>query len=249
MKIKKYGWIPDLPDQRDHIFAAPQVIVPSRIDLRHLCPPVLDQGQLGSCTANAIANAHRFDQNRQKLPGKFPPSRLFIYYNERAMEGTINSDAGASIRDGIKSINILGVCPESLWPYNIAKFTNRPSAAAFKEALRYKSVSYSSVIQSASQMKGCLAAGYPFVVGFTVYESFESDAVAKTGQVPMPGSSEQVLGGHATLVVGYDDSSQTFIVMNSWSISWGDKGFFYMPYAYLTSIDLASDFWTIRTIA
>ena len=233
------------------MYAAPPAVLavlPSKVDLRSKCPPVLDQGELGSCTANAIANAHRFDQMKEVSAKAFLPARLFIYYNERAMEGTIDSDAGAMIRDGIKSIAKQGVCPENLWPYNIAKFVNKPTANAYKEALKHQAITYQRLTMSLSQMKGCLAAGYPFVFGFTVYESFESQAVTKNGKVPMPKHGEKSLGGHAVLAVGYNDSSQQFIVMNSWSTKWGDKGYFYMPYAYLTNTGLASDFWTVHTV-
>jgi len=247
----RYGWLPDLPDHRDYMYAAPPMVLavlPSKVDLRPHCPPVVDQGQLGSCTANAIANAHRFDQMKEAVVKPFLPARLFIYYNERAMEGTINSDAGAMIRDGIKSIAKQGVCSETLWPYNIAKFTSKPTNNAYKEALKHQAITYQRLVMSLSQMKGCLASGYPFVFGFTVYESFESQAVAKSGKVPLPKHGEKSLGGHAVLSVGYNDSSQQFIVMNSWSTKWGDKGYFYMPYAYLTNTGLASDFWTVRTV-
>jgi C1A family cysteine protease len=248
----KYGWIPDLPDHRDHLFAAAAPIManlPAKADLRPSCPPVVDQGQLGSCTGNAIANAHLFDQMKQKLPQTFLPSRLFIYYNERVVEGTVNSDAGAQIRDGIKTLGNQGACPETLWPYDIAKFAKKPPAKCFQEALKHVAVSYQSVVQNAAQMKGCVASGYPIVIGFTVYESFESAAVAKSGNAPMPASGEKVVGGHCVLVVGYDDSTQRFLCMNSWSTKWGQKGFFTIPYAYLTDSSLASDFWTIRAVA
>jgi C1A family cysteine protease len=249
--IARYGWIPDLPDQRDHMFAATMAVqanLPAAVDLRPKCPPVLDQGQLGSCTANAIGNAHRFDQMKQAAGKSFMPSRLFIYYNERAMEGTVNSDSGAMIRDGIKSIAQLGVCDEVDWPYVITKFKTKPSAALYKKALTHQALTYQRVLQNTAQMKGCLASGFPFVFGFTVYESFESAAVAKTGVVPMPGSKEKTLGGHAVLAVGYDDASQRFTVMNSWSTAWGMKGFFTIPYAYLADIGLASDFWAVNTV-
>ena len=155
-KLKaKYGWIPDLPDHRDHLYAAPTpmlAVLPAKADLRPDCPPVVDQGQLGSCTANAIGNAHRFDQMKQGIAGNFLPSRLFIYYNERAMEGTVKSDSGAQIRDGIKSIGQNGACLEASWPYDIAKFANKPSANCFQEALKYRAVSYQRVVQAAMQM-------------------------------------------------------------------------------------------------
>ena len=246
-----YGWVPDLPDQRDHMFAGPSAVMatlPTQIDLRPKCPPVVDQGPLGSCTANAIANAHRFDQLRQAPKKSFMPSRLFIYYNERVMEGTVASDSGAMIRDGIKSVAQLGVCNETGWPYNIAKFKTKPSAALYKKALAHQALTYQRLMQTSVQMKSCLATGFPFVFGFTVYESFETQAVAKTGVVPMPGSAEKTLGGHAVLAVGYDDASQRFIVMNSWSDKWGMKGYFTIPYAYLVEPGLASDFWTVSTV-
>ena len=247
----KYGWIPDLPDHRDHLYAAPGAVLaklPRKVDLRPQCPPVLDQGELGACTAHAIANAHRFDQLQQKAKADFLPSRLFIYYNERAMEGTIREDAGAMIRDGIKTLAKQGACPERLWPYDIAKFAKKPPAPAYSEAEKHQAVLYQRVAQTPTQMKGCLAAGHPFVFGFSVYESFESPTVSKTGKMPMPAPSEKNLGGHAVLAVGYDDARQVFIVMNSWSNKWGDQGYFYMPYAYLADENLADDLWVVTTV-
>jgi len=245
-----YGWLPDLPDHRDHLYAAPVVWLaklPAKVDLSPKCPPVYDQGQLGSCTANAIAAAIEFDRMKQKEKA-FVPSRLFIYYNERVMEGTVNSDSGAQIRDGIKSVGKQGDCPESEWPYDIGKFTVKPPAGCFKDALKYDVLSYQRVAQTASQMKGCLASGYPFVFGFSVYESFESAAVAKSGHASMPKPNERLLGGHAVVAVGYDDASQWFVVRNSWGAGWGMKGYFTMPYAYLLDGNLSDDFWTIRAV-
>src|SRR5262249_49994541 len=143
-----------------------------------------------NCTANAIAGAIEFDQMKQKQSSPFVPSRLFVYYNERVIEGTVKQDAGAMIRDGVKSVNRLGAPPESLWPYLISKFSQKPPAPAYKEALNHQVVSYQRVARDLAQMRGCLASGYPFVFGFTVYESFESPAVAKSGVLNMPGVGE-----------------------------------------------------------
>ncbi len=250
-KIKKYGWLPDLPDARDFMYAAPRKVVaalPVQVDLRPLCPPVLDQGELGSCTANAIANAHLFGQLKQKALKPFSPSRLFIYYNERVMEGTVDIDAGAMIRDGIKSIAQLGVCPETQWPYNIVKFKRKPTKKCYQEALKHQALSYQRLVQTLPQLKGCLAAGYPFVFGFSVYESFETTEVAATGTAPMPSPGERLLGGHAVLAVGYDEANQRFLIMNSWGTDWGLEGFFTLPYSYLTDRRLAADLWTVRLI-
>ncbi|MFN2507146.1 MAG: C1 family peptidase [Chthoniobacterales bacterium] len=248
----RFGWLPDFPDQRDFLYAAPPVFLrqmPPKVDLRAQCPPVYDQGQLGSCTANAIGGAIEFDQMKEKLPQVFVPSRLFIYYNERVLEGSVNSDSGAMLRDGIKTVAKQGACPEPLWPYQIEKFRAKPPQSCYTEAAKHTAVSYQRLVQTLPQMKGCLASGYPFVFGFTVYESFETEAVARTGRVPMPASSEKVLGGHAVAAVGYDDAKRSFICRNSWGTGWGTKGYFTMPYAYLTDTDLAADFWTIRVVA
>jgi C1A family cysteine protease len=246
-----YGWQPDLPDHRDLVYAAPRAIIkkiPAKVDLRKSCPVVYDQGELGSCTANAIGGAFEFELLKQDKTKDFTPSRLFIYYNERVMEHTVNTDAGAQIRDGIKSVNKQGVCPETLLPYDIQKFAAKPSTACYKEALKHQVLSYQRVQQTADQMKACLAEGFPFVFGFTVYESFESSTVAKTGKVNMPKKTEGVVGGHAVMAVGYDDKTKRFIVRNSWGIDWGLKGYFTMPYQYLTDVNLSDDFWTIRIV-
>jgi C1A family cysteine protease len=251
--MHKLGWTPDVPDARDHQFmsAIPPAKLPPKVDLRSKCPPVLDQGDLGSCTANAIANAHfycQMNEPKKTTHNDFPPSRLFIYYNERVMEGTVSSDSGAMIRDGFKSIAKIGVCPETEWPYHIAAFTKRPPSQCYTDALRHQALSYKRVFQTLSQMKGCLAQGFPFVFGFGVYESFESDEVANTGIVPMPTAQEQMLGGHAVLCVGYDDATRRFTTQNSWGEEWGDNGYFYIPYSYVSNPDLADDLWRVTLV-
>jgi C1A family cysteine protease len=179
----------------------------------------------------------------------FMPSRLFIYYNERAIEGTVNEDSGGQIRDGIKSVAQQGDCSESVWPYDITKFAVKPSAQCYQQALKFKALQYQRLSQTINQLKGCLASGYPFVFGFTVYNSFESQQVAQTGHAPMPSPSEASVGGHAVMAVGYDDSQGWFIVRNSWGVGWGMQGYFTLPYAYLLEQNLASDFWTIRIVS
>jgi C1A family cysteine protease len=247
------GWKPDLPDIRDEIAAPPEVVkithLPPKVDLREtgFMPPVYDQSQLGSCTANGIAAALDFDRKKQGLDF-LTPSRLFIYYNERALEGTINDDAGAMIRDGIKVVNKQGACPESEWPYDIAKFKDRPTEQCYTDGLLDTALKYQRVLRSLVAFKAQLADGFPFVFGFSVYDSFESDEVAKTGMVPMPDPSEQMLGGHCVKAVGYDDSIDKFICRNSWGPDWGDGGYFYMPYLYLVTRSLSSDFWTISAV-
>ncbi len=255
-KVARYGWIPDLPDHRDLTYAAPGPVLkalPPSVDLSGQCPPVYDQGQIGSCTANAIGAAIEFEHLKQQLPD-FMPSRLFVYYNERAMEGAVNSDSGAQIRDGIKSVAKQGACSETAWPYDGSPYppnshlTQKPPNECYTLGLKDRVVQYQRVPQALTQLKGCLASGYPFVFGFTVYESFESEPVATSGHAPMPAAGEAVIGGHAVLAVGYDDAYQWFLVRNSWGDKWGMKGYFTLPYAYVTESNLADDFWTIRLV-
>lgn len=262
----RLGWKKQLPDFRDFKYAAPPHVLkalPPMVDLRMFQSPVYNQTTLGSCTANAIGAGHQFGQVKQLLPPTgtvdasvvalamaktFVPSRLFIYWNERFMEGSVNEDAGAIIRDGIKSVASQGVCPETMWGYDVSKFAVKPPEECYKDAMQHQVTSYRAVAQTLDQLKGCLAEGYPFVFGFSVYESFETAEVARTGVMTMPNLSESLLGGHAVIAVGYDDSKQWFVIRNSWGEEWGDKGYFYMPYSYIANQGLASDFWTIRMV-
>ncbi len=245
---KWYGWLPDLPDQRDLMYSAiaPRMLqLPDKVDLRSKCSPVENQGSLGSCTANALAGALEFLE-LQKGAIFVDLSRLFIYYNERVIEGTVKEDSGAFLRDGIKSLAKQGVCPEAEWPYKISGFKKKPTTKCYKDAKKHQITSYHR-ISVVDEMRTCLADGFPFVFGFTVYEAFESAAVTKTGVLNMPGPDERVMGGHAVMAVGYDNGQKRFIVRNSWDTDWGMKGYFTMPYDYLDPArNLADDFWTIR---
>jgi C1A family cysteine protease len=249
-EVQRFGWVPDLPDARDFMYSAPEAVLtklPTKADLRPKMPKIYDQGQLGSCTANAIGAAFEFEQVKEGQTD-FTPSRLFIYYNERAMEGTVDTDSGAMIRDGMKSVAKVGVCTETTWPYDVAKFTEKPPRTAYSEGKKHQALVYRRVLANLHQMQGCLASGYPFVFGFSVYESFMSPDVAKTGKVPLPPRGEQLIGGHAVVAVGYNDADQSFIVRNSWGTRWGIKGYCTMPYGYLTDPQLARDFWAIYTV-
>jgi C1A family cysteine protease len=145
-------------------------------------------------------------------------------------------------------VNKQGACPETDWKYDISKFAKKPPAKCYTTARRHQLLTYQRVIPTLSQLKGCLAAGFPFVFGFSVYSSFESSQVTKTGTVPMPGANEELLGGHAVLAVGYLERRQRFIVRNSWGPRWGNAGYFSMPYPYLLQPTLADDFWTLRVV-
>jgi hypothetical protein len=247
------GWKPDVPDHRDYPYAAMRLglerpaVLPPSVNLRPGCPPVYDQGRLNSCTANAIAAAFEFLEIKNGNTG-FDPSRLFIYFNERKLENEIDSDHGAYLRDGIKCIASTGICREADWPYDPQKFAEQPPDGCFQTAQTYKALSYFRMNNAnIDELKSCLSAGFPFVFGFAVYDSFY-DADSNGGIVSLPGD-EVLKGGHAVMAVGYDDATARFTIQNSWGPAVGDGGYYYMPYQYLTSNQLSDDFWTVRSVS
>jgi C1A family cysteine protease len=246
-RIKGFGWRPDLPDHRDYRL---KLVKPRRLPtsfrLTANMPDIFDQGQLGSCVGNAVAAALQFDRRVQKLTD-FPLSRLMIYWDARSIEGTTSQDAGCEIRDAIKSVAKLGAANEALWPYNISKFAKKPPAAAYKQGLETQAIEYLAVDQTADAIRAALFAGYPVVFGFACYESLESDAVAKSGNLPMPKKGEAVIGGHAVVCVGWDTKGR-WVVRNSWGTGWGQKGYFTMPQQYLLDNNLSDDFWVVRSV-
>lgn len=251
--IRKYGWKRDIPDYRDYKLEFHSNLIannPPSVDLRPQDSPIYDQGNAGSCTGNSTAGAIEFV--RRKLGQKdFIPSRLFLYYNGRADEGSAGEDSGAQIRDVIKEAVNQGAPSETDWPYSdqLADVITKPSQKAYDDAKLDLVTIYQSLQQTLNQLKACLTTGFPFVFGFTVYSSFESAQVASTGIVPMPGGVfDQPVGGHAVMCVGYDDSIQRFIVRNSWGTSWGQMGYCTFPYNYMINPNLCSDFWAINAV-
>lgn len=244
--IPKYHWVPDKVDSRDYRYTVSKKSLSSSVDLRRYCSRIEDQGNLGSCTGQAIAGAIELLNNRNSKPTDV--SRLFIYYYERALIKTINYDSGAYIRDGIKVTSHQGAPLESLWPYDITRFRYRPSVSAIKDAVNRRVTLYERV----SNHQGCLDAlnnGYPVVVGFYVYSSFETTQVSRTGVMPYPNTKrEYFLGGHAVLLVGYDNVRQVYIARNSWGADWGDNGYFYMPYRVIQNTAMSGDFWIIKQV-
>jgi len=239
------------------------------------CQRPYDQGHLGSCTANAIAFAYAFDEIKQNNNCEFMPSRLFIYYNERKVENSIDNDAGAQLCDGAKILNEIGVCEENIWPYDCPKFTVQPTEQCYSEATHFRTTKFTNIKMPKnhsvflSALKSALSNNSPIVFGFTVYESFESSETETTGIMPLPSMNENVLGGHAVVLVGYDDNfvwdtqhnmKGVFLVRNSWGTKWGRpptfdnefgkdtiNGYFLMPYEFLTP-DYCSDFYVMDSV-
>jgi C1A family cysteine protease len=229
--IPKYHWKREPADPRDHTYdpaalgtVAPTL--PTSVDLRSKCSPIEDQGQLGSCTGNAIAGLIEYlDRKANK---NLDVSRLFI-----------------------KAVNKYGAPLESLWPYLITRYATRPSTAAYTDALKRKAGAYQKITNRVQGIKTALSQGYPAVIGFDVYESFETQAVANTGMMPYPRAGEQLLGGHAVAIVGYNDTLNggRFICRNSWGTGWGDRGYFYMPYQVIANANMSDDFWIITSVS
>jgi len=241
----KFGWRgPEKKDKRDyHYRVTPKklALVPKTTDLRKWCSAIEDQGNLGSCTANAGVALEEYLMNRDKVDFK-DMSRLFLYWWTRYIEGTTDEDSGAYIRDTVKAMAKYGVCKESTWPYVISKYRTKPSNVAANEALEYQILKYERLTQSLDALKQCLGVDKrPLIFGFDVPASFES--VPANG-VWNPKDGEEIIGGHAQVLVGY--TGTRFIMRNSWGTSWGNKGYCTVPYSFIVS-DKCADFWVVYT--
>lgn len=238
MSKRFYGWKPSKPhNAKKYTLYHPKISDrPAEVDLRPKDCPIFDQGKIGSCTANGLAGLLGFLN-----PGSVY-SRLFIYYNERRMEGTVDQDAGAEIHDGIQTLVTMGACLESLWPYNVYQFTTEPTQACYDQAKCNVITDYFH-LETFEDVLDCLASGFPVVFGIQVHTSFESEEVASTGKVPQPGGFDNIVGGHCMKAVGYSDTRQVIIVANSWGTGWGENGYCEIPYEYFR--DEANDMWKI----
>lgn len=248
---RRYGWKRDIKDSRDHNYAAAHrrkaaAILPS-VDLEPAFPPCFDQGDLGSCTFNGIGGVFAYVSKRQSTKNVSTIiSRLMGYYGERYLEGTVDSDSGAAIRDGIKVLADSGVCREDIWPYEIEKFTQSPDDAAVKDAVLHKAAVYQRVQVNVLDVMTSLSQNLPIVFGFSVPESFEDESVARTGIMPLYNPNESIIGGHCVVIVGYDQAKQILKVRNSWGTEWGQNGYFWMPFTNFT--ELSSDLWIIPQV-
>jgi C1A family cysteine protease len=248
----KYGWKKDEHDARDKVLRFKAVnlnALPKKVDLREHCSTVENQTTLGSCTANAAAGALEYLEIKDGVASdKFENfSRLFIYYNTREIQNTINVDSGGSLRDTMKAVSDCGACDELLWGYDVTKFAVKPPEECYTDAYNHRITEYSR-LETLPDMLQCLADGFPFVFGFMVYPDFGGPEVAKTGILQLPKPDQPCQGGHAVCAVGYDMDAKTVLVRNSWGEGWGQGGYFTMPFDYISNPALAQDFWTIRRV-
>jgi len=240
------GWIPDKVDPRDFKYSAllkAPGIFKDEVDLRSVSPAIYSQGATNSCVGNAVGASIDFYYTKLGYPHS-DPSRLFIYFNGRDLDGTPYEDIGCTIRNSIKGVVKLGVCSEESWPYIISNVIMRPYQTCYDEAISNKVSSYYRMDYVIDDFKQCLSEGFPFTIGVRVFENFPMST--ETGIIPMP--SGKILGGHAMLVVGYISSIKMFIVRNSWGPLWGENGYGFIPFEYVLNNGWAGDFWTIRSL-
>lgn len=245
---RRYGYRRDKPDHRDlsvrsfKLTSPPEL--PRQVNLINFLGDVKDQGDLGACTAFAGCGMREFLRKKYQPTLPFATlSPLFLYYQERLFDGSpIGIDTGSTGRSSVHVMNTIGVCSEFYDPYLPGSFSVAPTPVQLADAATYKSGAYHR-LQTVLDMKECLASGYVFVVGFSVYESFESDW-SVPGYMPVPNKKkEDLLGGHEVLFVGYDDDKSAFLVRNSWGTGWGLGGNFWYPYSTAADHSLTMDAW------
>jgi C1A family cysteine protease len=243
---RKLGWMPALPDARAYAFApkATQAL-PQSVDLRNKLPQVWNQGSIGSCVAHAVAAAHIAAQKKNGKAAVMP-SRLALYFQARAVRGWQYQDSGCYITDAMKVTAKLGAANEKLYPYTTSKFTMKPPASVYKDALLRQTVEYQKIDSTKpAVIKAALAEGHPVVFGSTLYENHDK---LVDNIMPDPDLTTSVIGGHAMTIVGYDDEKQLFLVRNSWGKTWGDNGHHWMSYRYITNLSLTDDVWILKSV-
>ena len=248
-RIKLGSYRPDKKNPNDKVFKSSQFSadnLPPKVDLRPYMTPVENQGDSNSCTANAMAGAYEYLGKRFNHQDSHV-SRLFIYYNARDLDGDPQKDEGTYLRSCIKVLKKYGTCSEQTWPFDLHRISTSPEKTAYNEAANFLVEDAYRVDIDLDKMRSCLAEGYPFTFGLELFASFQNAGLH--GLIPMPDpNKDQHDGGHAMLCVGYSDSDKVFIVRNSWGDDWGDRGYCYIPYDYMTNPDLNGDLWSIRRV-
>lgn len=261
-RVERFGYIPDLPDHRDHWFneVMDQSQLPGKYQMN--TPPRYDQLRIGSCTGNGWARVMQIIKLAQAIGNAEIPSRLFIYLYERILNGTQNQDSGAQIRDGAKVVSTYGVPPESEWPYDISKFADIPPQQVIDDAKKELALEYQRIIigSPGAPMRSAIFKNYPIVFGFPVPDYFEDESRwnPATEALPLPGLDANWIGGHCVVATGFDFTRTTysvpvFICDNSWGPGWGNEGRFAMDYRWFTRDNtpnpLASDLWIVKKVS
>lgn len=240
-----YNLQPQKEDKRDYIYEPHTLEIPSThflSDVQMVSCPILDQGSLGSCLSNATyALFYIISVSKISL------SRLQLYMTNRAIDGSsLTEDTGATVRGCMKAISKYGLCNEKIWSYDILNFDKLAPSEAFKNLYQLTKFVYTFIKQDLKSIKEVLVSDKPILIGIAIYSSFESTNATNYGVIPMPNTTkEELLGGHAILLVGYDDKTKVFKFQNSWGVEWGDKGYGYIPYDYVTDNNLAFDLCTV----
>ncbi len=236
------------PKSQARKFMAKGSALPPKVDLRSQMTPIENQGQIGSCVANATAGAVEHLINVTQGV-HYDVSRLFIYYNARAYHDCENEDSGTYEETAVMSLEEYGVCAESTWPYKdtMKALTTKPNKNAYNEAKNFKIKEFQQVDTDLDAWRSALAEGHPIIFGMSLFDSF--DRQKRPGLVPMPSAKEMAReshSGHAMLCVGYSDPDRLFIVRNSWGTSWGDRGYCYIPYDYMMNEEYnGGDSWVL----
>ena len=232
-------------DKRDYMYEPHILEIPSThflSDVQMISSPILDQGNLGSCVSNASYALFYI-----RSIGKISLSRLQLYMTSRAIDGSsLTEDTGSTIRGCMKAVSKYGLTNEKIWSYDILNFDKLAPSDAFTNLYKLTNFIYTFIKQDLKSIKEVLASGKPILIGITIYSSFESNNAINYGIIPMPNTTkEELLGGHAILLIGYDDKTKVFKFQNSWSTLWGDKGYGYIPYDYILNNNLAFDLCTV----
>tara|TARA_B110000208_G_C11799546_1_gene441260 strand:- start:2051 stop:2863 length:813 start_codon:yes stop_codon:yes gene_type:complete len=245
---KMYGWIPDHPNYNDNTYDAPikNLLINRKIDLRLNCPGICNRKNIGSSVAHAICYVYEYNIIKHDMNNIFIPSKLFLYFNQRLLKHTQEFDCGSSIRDGLSILDKIGICSEVVYPYDISLIYDKPSDEIYEEASHNKGIEYYKIKPIITNIKTLLQDSIPIIFGFGIYSSFENQVSDNGFTIKIPQENEKFIGGSCGVCVGFNDEKQAFIIMNSKGVEWGDKGYFYMPYLYLTNNNLCSNFWIIK---
>lgn len=237
----------DKYDGRDYIAKFSEAPSRNFVDLRQWASPVEDQLHLGSCVGQAIVGAFELMVNKS-TPERFVDlSRLFVYYNARLLDNWVNEDVGAYVRDGIKAVNKYGVCSETVWPYIVEKFADAPSIESYMDAKNRLIKKYYRISKLDDTVKA-IDLEYPVVISMHVFNSFYDLELPGRAVLSMPLQWEELIGGHAVTLVGYDLNKKQFIVRNSFGPDWGDHGYFIMPFDYYTKYTMDNWIFDIELI-